>query len=446
MLHALRLLFLLLAAGLAGCATTAPPPPAPPVREAPPPRRPPAPAPEPRDESPPAPVVKSAYRPVPEGVFESQSFYPRAEVTVWHLASGARVVFHRTLAAPRRISVLGFAPGGLGSAPDTLLTAAIAAPSVVQPTDADIAEQVLVRITEQDAQVVGSGSTDMLERVLRQLVEAMTDVQPSGAAQPSSNVVLDALLSGVPHTALIARPDPDEALAFYEQQFGDPRRFTFVLVGDATVEQVERAIADVLPDVRPAMRAVLAEAPERAPWRVPTEAVTMMLAPQRGVPRLTLAFRGRAEPTYPTLAGLYVLAEQIEGALAVALPDAAVVVAPGLDFEAGVAELRVTLAGADVAENAVRIRAVEAITAVGSLSSQALAVAREAARAQHLAQLATHAGWLDWLTRALRYDHDTAAALQFKRDLLGVTAARVHRLAEAVLHADQVVSVAQPSE
>src|SRR5690606_3779219 len=129
------------------------------------------------------------------------------------------------------------------------------------------------------------------------------------------------------------------------------------------------------------------------------------------------------------LAGLDVLALLLEDALG----GEGVHVAAEVFFDAGVGEVRVVAEGVD--PDGFEDDLIDAVRVLSALPPPAGAVAeaRERRREAHEAALERGSGWLPWLARLYRYDHDTREALRYARRLGGVTAPEVHALARAVL-------------
>lgn len=434
----LRPLALFVTLALAGgCRTVAPPPSAPEPPPSPPPR--PVAAPEPTPEPSPPPHPKDRpYRPVPVGVFESRSTYPETEVTEWRMAGGARLVFRPSRTSPRSVTLYAFAPGGFAAVPDSLAGAALGLAENGGVGGSEAAVQPALR--EREALLLGTASTDALDGLFEQVRRVMAAPQAPDPEALSIQEGLDAAVAGLP---LGARPPGPEAVGLlHDRLFGDPRRFTFVLVGDATPEAVEAAAAGVLPRVRPSLQALLGQADTlEAPPHVPTRPERRMLPPLP-TPAAAAVFRGPVGRSYDALAGLDVLAALIEDAL----EGDGVRAAAEVFFDAGVGEVRVIAEGEDVVADDFEDDLLEAVRALYDAppSAHALAEARERRRAAYEAALDQGSAWLPWLARLYRYDQDTREALRYGRRLSGVTAAEAHALARAVLDPGRYVLVVRP--
>jgi hypothetical protein len=416
---------------VAGCRTTAPPPPPPAPSPPPPPVEVPAEEPEAvRVDKP-----DQRFRPVPTGVYESQSHYPDTEVTEWALASGARLVFRPTRGARGRLAFRAFAPGGYAAVPDSLRRAAFPGEDLAggaregaAALDAEIAAQEVVLQGE-----AATGDLDVLFAAMHALVDAPVAGPPY--LPVTIHQALDAALAGVPVTGRAS--DRDETALVYERLFGDPRRFTFVVAGDATAEAVEQAAARVLPRMRPSFQALLAPADSVAPpARIPATAERWTLPRAADPGGLAVAFRGRIEPGFDALAALDVLAALLADEIG---GDARA--SAELHFDAGVGEVRLWTDGEADAEAEAEI--FEAVRALRDdpPSDRALARARGALREAHEERLETPEGWAAWLARLYRHDLDPREVPRYGRRLGGVTAERVHRAARAVLDPDRFVLV-----
>ena len=428
-----RTLFGALFLVLVGCRTAAPPAAPEPLPE-PPPR--PAPVAEPPAEAPP-PVKTPRYEPVPAGVYESRSTYPQAGVTEWRMTSGARLVFRPSRTSPRSVTLYAFAPGGFAAVPDDLAGAALALSTAGgAAAGADAAVQPAVR--EREALLLGTASTGALEALFQQVRRAMGAPEAPDPQRLSVREGLEAALAGMPLGRWAG--DAGALRAVHDRLFGDPRRFTFVLVGDSTPEAIEAAAARVLPRMRPSLQALLGEADTLAvPPRIPVRPERRVLPPH-DVPAAAAAFRGTVEPGYDALAELDVLAGLLEDVL----EEDEIRVSAEVFFDAGVGEVRVV--AEDVDPDAFEA---DLLAAVGALraappSARALAEARERRREAHEAALDAGSGWLPWLVRLYRYDHDVREALRYARRLGGVTAAEVHARARAVLDPTRFVLVVRP--
>jgi predicted Zn-dependent peptidase len=355
------------------------------------------------------------------------------------MASGARLVFRPSRAAPRSVTLYAFAPGGFAAVPDGLAGAALEAAAMGGGEDGhDAAVRPVLR--EREALLWGTASTGALVPLFEQVRRALEAPDAPDPARLSIQEGLDAALAGLPFGRRAA--DPGDARAVYDRLFGDPRRFTFVLVGDTTPEVVERAAARVLPRLRPPRQALLDEAdpPEASP-RLPRMVERQALPASREAAAVAVAFRGRVEPDYDALAALAVLAALLEEALGDGVRASA-----ELFFDAGVGEVRVVAEGEDVAPDDFEEDLLDAVRRLRARAPEAddLADARARLRTAHRADLEAAGGWLTWLGRLYRYDHDTREALEYGWHLGGVTADEVRDLAGAVLDPERYVVVVRP--
>jgi predicted Zn-dependent peptidase len=165
------------------------------------------------------------------------------------------------------------------------------------------------------------------------------------------------------------------------------------------------------------------------------------LPASREAAAVAVAFRGRVEPDYDALAALAVLAALLEEALGDGVRASA-----ELFFDAGVGEVRVVAEGEDVAPDDFEEDLLDAVRRLRARAPEAddLADARARLRTAHRADLEAAGGWLTWLGRLYRYDHDTREALEYGWHLGGVTADEVRDLAGAVLDPERYVVVVRP--
>ncbi len=204
-------------------------------------------------------------------------FHEEVEVHDWTLANGVRVLLRPTDFRDDEIVFRGWAPGGSSLVPDEDYPSASFATDVVgvsglgafnvtalQRELAGKAASVSVALTEREQRVQGSASPRDLETLFQlawlHFTEPRYDEAPVQAilgqirailanrgADPNAHFAdtLQVTLSqGHPRarpisTALLEEIDPERAYAIYRDRFGHADGFTFLLVGNLDLEQVE---------------------------------------------------------------------------------------------------------------------------------------------------------------------------------------------------------------
>jgi hypothetical protein len=329
------------------------------------------------------------------------------------------------------VELLAVASGGFAAIPERL-----AAEALTLGADGGGPRASL---TARETVLRSAGNADALASLFEQVGEAMeAPTDQDGARRRSVEEALFAAQAGL--APVSTGTDARAARALHAGLFDDPRRFTFVLVGDVSPEAVASA-AERLARLRPSQVALLAPADSGRPVRLPERVERWTLPADLEAPGIAVAFRGALDPSYDALAGLTVLTALLEDALGRRARAAAEV-----HFDAGIGEVRVVAEGAGAAE--VETALFEAVRELRAAppSPRTLATARERRRAAYAASLETAAGWLDALARIYRYDHDTREVLAYGHRLRGVTAERVHRLARAVLDPERCVLVRRPGD
>jgi len=371
---------------------------------------------------------------VPPGVYESRSHYPQAGVTEWRLTSGVRLGFKPSPDEPRRVRFLVSAPGGLRAVPDSLAAGVFA--------EADASALFSLHMTGEDTVLEGAAATRDLSDALRAMAEMLGEPpRARGRVSLTAERALTLLLAGTPF-ALTGAPGGDGL--GYARLLSDPRNLLVVVVGDAAPAEVERAAAAFV-RLRPSFRDLVADSTSVPPPRVPRRSTELIL-PAHAEGAGAIGFRGTVTADYDARAGLEVLGHRLAEEVSDRI-GAPVRHEVALDFPSGVAEVRLLV---DEAVDGERFRDAVLREAnalrTGTVGESDLARSRAAARAAHEALLGTNEGWAAWLTRLLRFDHDTREALAFGRRLSGVPADRVRTLALAVLDPDRYVLVVQPAE
>ena len=381
-------------------------------------------------------------------MFTSQVVYPSADVTEWRLANGVRFAFRPMRTPSRQLTLLAMVPGGYRQAPRDRPSAALAALDLVVPDDAQVLVQP--RLADDTAFLLGVGTTDRLEELLRSVRAAMTEVHveasPDGEALPLDEA-LEALMAGLPREALMERPDPAAARAFYERQFGDPRPYTLLLVGDALPEEVERAVAATFGRLRPSAARLLAPSDGGAgsPF-MPSQALTVRLPAHSGASeQVGLGFRAAMEPTMENRAALDVLAMLLVSALNDRLRTE-VQVDVALDFASGRGDLRLYAEGVDEPAFDEAVRRVLGDLRRDGPGASALVQARAEAQAAFVRMRASHAGWLHSLAESFRYDLDPRELTRYERRIQGTSGQRVLELARTLLDTDRAIKIVRPSD
>ena len=404
---------------------------------------------EPVREAAPPDVSKDEFWPsLPPGIVDGRSLFPATDVTEWTLANGARVVLRPSLSEPRRVYLVAYAVSSLAEVTDlravSAILAARAAGVGLNPGGVRIGSY----LTGDLAVVVGDASTELLGGLLEHAIEHMTRpewavVNPTLDPQDA----LSLLLSGHPETTLGGSFNPGEAAAFYATHFGDPRQFTYILVGDVLPSEVERKAAITLTSARASMQAVLGASESTRPAPTLDRAAVWMMPEHGQRASFNLGFRASLHASYDNLAGLEILADLLKQRVETTT-GRDVDVAVTMDFDNNVAELRMTSSGPGVDDERFRKRVFDAVGMLraNEPTTRLLVSTRAAVRAGHEQAIQTNAGWLRWLVRLFRYHHDTREALRFGQRIRGVSAARIHDLARSILDPNRYALVIQRSE
>lgn len=385
---------------------------------------------------------------LPTGIVDGRSHFPATDVTEWTLANGARVVLRSSRSEPRRVYLVAYALSGLAEVDDVRAVSAVIAAHASRAGMNRGGVRVGSSLMGDLAVVVGDASTESLGELLERATEHMTRLEWAGmnpTLDPQD--ALSLLLSGHPETALGATFNPGEAAAFYEARFGDPRQFTYILVGDVLPGEVERQAANILTSARPSMQAVLG-ASERIRPAPALDRAAVWTMPEYGQrASFHLGFRTSIRASYDNLAGLEILAELLKQRLETTT-GRDIDVAVTMDFDHDFAELRTTSNGPGTDGEGFRSMVFDAVRMLraNEPTTRLLVSARAAVRAEHEQAIQTNAGWLKWLVRLFRYDHDTREALRFGQRIRGVSAIRVHDLARSILAPDRYALVIQRSE
>ena len=385
---------------------------------------------------------------LPPGIVEGRSHFSATDVTEWTLANGARVVLRPSRSEPRRVYLVAYTPSGLADVSATRAASAVLAARAAGAGMNPGGVRVGSHLTGDLAIVVGDTSTELLGDLLERATEHMTrpewaEINPTLSPQDA----LSLLLNGHPETALGASFHPGEAAAFYEARFGDPRQFTYILVGDVLPSEVERKAANTLTSARPSMRAVLGASERIQPAPALARAVVWTMPEYGTHASFHLGFRASVHASYDNLAGLEILAELLKQHVETAT-GRDVEVAVTMDFDHDFAELRMMANGPATDGEGFRSMVFDAIRMLRASEPTArlLVSARASVVAEHEQAIQTNSGWLRWMVRLFRYDHDTREALRFGQRIRGVSAARVHDLARSVLDPDRYALVIQRGE
>ena len=160
-----------------------------------------------------------------------------------------------------------------------------------------------------------------------------------------------------------------------------------------------------------------------------------------------LGFRASLHASYDNLAGLKILADLLKQRVETTT-GRDVDVAVTMDFDHDVAELRMTANGPGTDDGDFRAMVFDAIRMLRASEPNArlLVSSRASVVAEHEQAIQTNSGWLRWMVRLFRYDHDTREALRFGQRIRGVSAVRVHDLARSIIDPDRYALVIQRSE
>jgi zinc protease len=196
---------------------------------------------------------------------------PQAGITTWTLSNGARVLFKPTHFDADELLIKAVSPGGFSLVPDSLffssgrlvdkmMTEAAGVGSLdhdalAQHLNSTLLREFKVAITNNDESISLGGSPNDLATLFQLLYLQFTAPKLDTAAlatwkqvgtnlQPSLDDQLTTLFSrGDPRRlpaspALIQFADVKKAMAVYRDRFGNASDFTFLIVGNATPQQV----------------------------------------------------------------------------------------------------------------------------------------------------------------------------------------------------------------
>ena len=221
------------------------------------------------------------------GKITAEKKLPAIGVTEWTLSNGARVVVKPTDFAIDEVQLDGFSPGGTSLATDAQFESAQMASEIVGRSgvgdlrDPDLRKvlsglvvDVDTYIGELSERVRGQGSAEDLETMLQLVHLKMTAPRKDPDAFAVWKAETEQWVRGwgvdpergfwddltrfmtrdhprrrPPSMKRLAQVDPDQALAFYRERFGDASDFTFVLVGNVDLAKlrplVERYLASL---------------------------------------------------------------------------------------------------------------------------------------------------------------------------------------------------------
>ncbi len=385
---------------------------------------------------------------LPPGIIDGRSHFEASNVTEWTFANGARVVLRPSQSEPRRVFLLAFAEGGLTDlASDRAVSAVLAARAVgAGMTPGGV--RVESFFTNDLAIVAGDASTETLGALLRRATSLMTATEPV-IDSPTLRLqeALSLLVSGHPETSLAAPIERSEGMDAYAEQFGDPRRFTYIIVGDVIPSEVEAQTATVLTSTRPSARAVLGISASGQPARLLGVVARWTMNDVGGLASFGLGFRSAVDANYENLAALEIVAELLSRRIQ-STTGKQVVVDVDMDFDNDSAELQLDVSGAGVDGEDFQAAEFDAIQSLrdSEPTTQLMTEARSAVHNAHEESIQTNAGWFRWLVRLFRFNQDTREALRYGQRIRGTSAARVHAMALAVLDLDHYALVIQRSE
>ena len=401
-----------------------------------------------REPAPPEVSKDEFWSALPPGIVEGRSLFPATDVTEWTLANGVRVVLRPSLSEPRRVYLVAYAVGRLAEVTDLRAVSAVLAARAAGVGMNPGGVRIGSYLTGDLAVVVGDASTELLGGLLERATGQMTRPEWAGV-NPTLDPqdALSLLLSGHPETTLGGSFNPGEAAAFYEAHFGDPRLFTYILAGDVLPSEVERQAANTLTSVRASMQAVLGASESTRPAPTLARAAVWTMPEYGTQASFHLGFRASLHASYDNLAGLEILAEILKQHVETTT-GRDVDVAVTMDFDHDVAELRMTANGPGTDDGDFRAMVFDAIRMLRASEPNArlLVSSRASVVAEHEQAIQTNSGWLRWMVRLFRYDHDTREALRFGQRIRGVSAVRVHDLARSIIDPDHYALVIQRSE
>ncbi len=234
-----------------------------------------------QDAVPTAPLIASP--PAPGSVVATRTI-PELSVTEWTLSNGARVVVKPTNIKNDEVLMTSFAPGGTSLAPDADYVSAEFAATVTSQAGLGALDPVALRkmlagkvvserpnIGELEQGISASGSPADLETMMQLVYLAYTSPRRDESTFRSWKAreleeAKDRLLSPEaafrdemlvfsmrnhprrqPTTpAVIDRVDLDKAMSFYRDRFADASAFTFVLVGNLSLERTKSLVETYL--------------------------------------------------------------------------------------------------------------------------------------------------------------------------------------------------------
>ncbi len=383
---------------------------------------------------------------LPPGIIESRSQFPRTEVTEWTFANGARVILHPSQSEPRRVRLVAFAPSNLAG---TTESRAVSAVMAARTTGAEMnpgSVRVGTYIAGDLAVVAGDASTESLGELLEHSLEQMRNPMATSAVLTSKDA-LTLLLSGYPETALAEAFDSVDETNLFGSVFGDPRRFTYVIAGDVIPSEVEAQTASALTSMRPSIDAVLGTERNSQPAPTLDRSVVWTMLQVGEEEHFLLGFRRAVPASYDNLAGLEILGELLADRIRTTSSQH-IDVDVDMDFTSDLAELRLSIRGPGSTTESVSSSVFEIIESLraNEPSARELVDARAEAFAAYDQAVQTNTGWLRWLVRVFRYDHDTREILNFGQRIRGVSASRVRELAQTLLTPDGYALVMQRSE
>ncbi len=214
-------------------------------------------------------TAKLMAQPPKPGTITKETKIDKIDVTEWTLSNGVRVILKPTDYQADQISLIGSSPGGLAMASDKDFNNARFADNIAEvgglgDLDVETLQKLLVgkhvsvqtSIGETTENVDGSASAKDLDTMFQLIHLAMTQPRkddpqiavwkanfseqlanrlriPEVKFQIESQDVLykHNLRRRAPTPDDVKRVDPDKALAFYKDRFGDASDFTFVIVG-----------------------------------------------------------------------------------------------------------------------------------------------------------------------------------------------------------------------
>jgi zinc protease len=203
---------------------------------------------------------------VKSGTIAHEQTYPAAGITEWRLTNGARVVIKQTPFAPDQLTIQAVAPGGTSLASDRVYASAAAASSFIQLGQYDkialqlrlgnTVKQADIKLTPVSEMITTAGAPRYAPTLFQILNLAFTDPRIDTAAfrkwkehtrrdtgdpfelatertisqrNPQARPIIGTMVDSV---------NADSALAFYKARVADAGRFTFVIVGDVSLDSL----------------------------------------------------------------------------------------------------------------------------------------------------------------------------------------------------------------